>query len=219
MSGAGRWSADGWVLLRRDTTTPFLSGRPTYGRSQAGAVLRYSLAPASPLRPQGYLRASAALAGVSEKEIAGGISGRLLSGLPLRFAAELRLGDTDRGTKLRPAAFAVTELPPVTLPLGGVAEAYLQGGYVGGEFATAFVDGQGRIERPMRRRGSVELSVGGGAWGGAQKDSARLDVGPTAAVTFPLGPGRGRLAADYRYRLVGDAEPSSGPALTLSAGF
>ena len=34
---ASRWSADGWVLLRNDTTTPILSGRPSYGRSQAGA--------------------------------------------------------------------------------------------------------------------------------------------------------------------------------------
>ena len=40
------------------------------------------------------------------------------------------------------------------------------------------------------------------------------DVGPTAAVTFRLGDARGRVAADYRFRVAGDAEPSSGPALT-----
>ena len=91
--------------------------------------------------------------------------------------------------------------------------------YVGGSFATAFVDGQGRVERPLGRFGEAEVSAGAGAWGGAQKGAARLDIGPTAAVTFRLGEARGRLAADYRFRLAGNAEPRSGPALTVSAGF
>ena len=29
----------------------------------------------------------------------------------------------------------------------------------------------------------------------------------------------GWIAADYRFRVTGDAEPASGPALTVSAGF
>jgi hypothetical protein len=218
-----RWSADGWLLWREDATSPLLSGRPSYGRSQAGAVIRYRLASESALRPQAYVRVSTALAGAREREAAAGLSARLLPSLPLRFAVEARVGETDRGTRVRPAAFAVTELAPLALPLGARAEAYAQGGYVGGEFATAFADGQARVERPLIRRGEAELSAGAGVWGGAQRDAARLDIGPTAAVTFRFGPKssglRGRLAADYRFRVAGDAEPSSGPALTLSAGF
>ena len=220
---APRGSGDAWLLLRQDTTTPFVSGRPSYGRSQAGAVIRYRLASESALRPEAYLRASAALAGAREQEVAAGLSARLLAGLPVRFAAEARVEKTGLGTRLSPAAFAVTEFPPLGLPLGARAEVYAQGGYVGGQFATAFVDGQARLEHPLLRRGEIELSAGVGAWGGAQKDAARLDIGPTAAVSFRLGPGssraRGRVAADYRFRVAGDAEPSSGPALTLSAGF
>ena len=218
-----RWSTDGWLLLRRDMAQglsgPFVAGRPSYGRSQAGAVVRYSLAPSSPLRPLAYLRASTALAGAREQEVAAGFSVRPLPGVPLRVAAEARVGETDRGARLRPAAYAVTELPPLELPLGARAEVYLQGGYVGGEFATAFVDGQARIERPLGRLGETELSAGAGAWGGAQKGAARLDIGPSAALTFRLGEGRGRVAADYRLRVAGEAAPASGPALTLSAGF
>lgn len=219
-----RWSADGWLLLRRDSATPLLSGRPSYGRSQAGGVIRYRLAPGSPLRPQAYLRASAALApstrsGPREQEVATGLSVRPLAGMPLRLAIEARVGVMARGTRLRPAAFAVTEFPPFKLPLGARAEVYAQGGYVGSAYATAFVDGQARIERPVVRRGQTELSAGAGVWGGAQRDASRLDIGPTAAVTFRLGEARGRVAADYRIRVAGDAEPSSGPALTLSAGF
>ena len=222
-ASSSRWSADGWLLLREDTTSPILSGRPSYGRSQAGTVIRYRLASESALRPQAYLRASSALAGAREQEVAAGLSARLLPSVPLRFAVEARVGKTNQGTRVRPAAFAVTEFPPLELPLGVRAEAYAQGGYVGGDFATAFVDGQARVERPIVRRGELELSAGAGVWGGAQKNAARLDIGPTAAVSFRLGPkssgARGRVAADYRFRVVGDAEPVSGPALTLSAGF
>ncbi len=216
--GSRRWSGDAWLLLRNDATTPLLSGRPSYGRSQAGGVLRYSLS-SGPRRPQAYLRVSSALAGAREQELAAGFSARPLPGVPVRVAAEARVGETDRGTRARPAAYAVTELAPVDLPLGARTEVYLQAGYVGGEFATAFVDGQARVERPLAQFRALTVTAGGGAWGGAQKEAARLDIGPTAAVSFRLGEARGRVAADYRFRVAGDAEPSSGAALTVSAGF
>ena len=218
-----RWSADAWLMVRQDTTTPVASGRPSYGRSQAGAVVRYRLLPSNPHAPQAYARASSALAGPLEKDVVAGLSVRPVPRVPLRVALEARLSETAQGTELRPAAIAVTEFPQVSLPRGLRAEAYVQGGYVGGRFATAFVDGQGRVERTVARFGETEISVGAGAWGGAQKGAARLDIGPTAAVSFRLGPksngARGRVAADYRFRVAGDAEPRSGPALTLSAGF
>lgn len=220
---ASRWTADGWLLWRDDTTTPLASGRPSYGRSQVGAVARYSLAPASGHRPQAYLRAAAALQGAREEEAALGLSARPLATVPVRVAAELRLSQRDSrfagGTQLRPAVYAVTELPAQSLPLGASAEAYAQAGYVGGASRTAFVDGQVRVDRSVLRNDDFDLRAGGGAWGGAQRGSARLDVGPSASLMFDLGEGRGRLAADYRFRVAGDAEPASGPAITLSAGF
>lgn len=222
-SGSGErdagWSLDGWLLARQGSAAPLLAAQPSYGRSQAGAVLRYQLAPASTHRPQAHLRASTALAGPRERELAAGLSARPLPGVPLRAVVEARVSDSRGGTYLRPAAYAVTELPPQALPLGAWGEAYLQAGYVGGEGASPFVDGQARIERAIERLGDAEFSAGAGAWGGAQKGAARLDIGPTASVGFPLGEGRGRIAADYRVRVAGDAAPASGAALTLSAGF
>jgi len=217
-----RWSADGWLMLRADgdNAAPgqVLSDRPSYGRSQAGAVVRFDLAPASALRPKAHLRGAAALSGVREREVAAGLSVRPLPGVPVRAVVEARASETGGDTLVRPAAYAVTELPPVALPGGLRGEAYLQGGYVGGDFATAFVDGQARVERPIAV-GTTELSAGAGAWGGAQKGSGRLDIGPTAAVRFQLGEAHGRVAADYRFRVAGEAEPKSGPAVTVSAGF
>lgn len=216
---ASRWSADAWLLWRDDATTPINSGRPTYGRSQAGAVARYRLAPASGHAPQAYLRLASALQGTREREAALGLSARPLAQVPVRVAAELRASERPGGTELRPAAYAVTELAPQALPLGASAEAYAQAGYVGGRARTAFVDGQVRVDRSLVRSEDFDLRAGGGAWGGAQRGSARLDIGPSASVTFDLGEARGRLAADYRFRVAGDARPTSGPALTLSAGF
>jgi hypothetical protein len=214
-----RWSADGWLMWRDDTTTPITSGRPSYGRSQIGAVVRYELAPGSAQRPQAYLRASAALQGASEQELAAGLSARPLARVPLRMAAELRASDRASGSEVRPAGYVVTELAPQSLPAGLVAEGYAQAGYVGGQVATAFVDGQARLDRSLASAADFDLRAGAAAWGGAQREGARLDVGPTASLGFQVGATRGRLAADYRFRVAGDAEPASGPAITLSAGF
>ncbi|WP_052207815.1 hypothetical protein [Croceibacterium mercuriale] len=220
MAGAGRWSGDGWVLLRDDAATALTPGRPSYGRSQAGAVLRYRLTSGTGgLSPQLYLRGSSALTGPREQEIAAGAALRPLPGVPVRVAAELRVNDNRAGSQVRPAVFAVTELPPVALPGGTRGEAYVQAGYVGGDFASAFVDGQARIDRPLLGRGSAQLRVGAAAWGGAQRGSNRVDVGPSASIGFAIGGLRGRVAADYRLRVAGNAEPASGPALTIAAGF
>lgn len=217
---ANRWSGDAWLLWRGDSAGPVVSGSPSYGRSQAGAVLRYRLAPSSGHRPAAYVRAGRALSGASETEIAAGFAARPLPGLPLSVAAEMRALGGAAGREVRPAVFAVTELPTVRLPFGLRGEAYAQGGYVGGDYATAFVDGQARIDARVLRLGDgAELRAGAAAWGGAQKRAARLDLGPSAALTFRIGKTRTRLAVDYRLRVSGDAEPDSGPALTFSAGF
>ncbi|WP_340587177.1 hypothetical protein [Erythrobacter alti] len=217
--GTSRWAMDAWALWRQDNDSPLLTGRPSYGRSQVGAVMRYRLAPSSRHAPQMHLRASAALEGRRERELALGISARPVPPIPVRLAAEARVSETERRTEPRAAAYAVTEFPPLDLPGGLTGEAYLQGGYVSGDFATPFVDGQARITRDLAETQDFRLSAGAGAWGGAQEDAKRLDIGPSAAVSFSVGQARGRVSADYRFRVAGDAQPASGPALTLSAGF
>ena len=183
-------------------------------------MLRYRLARASRHRPLAYVRATRALAGPRESEFAAGVAARPFAGLPVSVAGEVRVSQGPAGREVRPAAFAVTELPPARLPLGLRAEAYAQAGYVGGHFATAFVDGQARIDAPLVRLGpDTQVRAGGGVWGGAQKHAARLDVGPSATLSFRLGETQSRLALDYRVRVAGRAEPTSGPALTISAGF
>ena len=218
-ANADRWSGDAWALFRGGKSAAPGLLQPSYGRSQAGAVLRYDLAPASASRPQIYVRGRTAIEGPSEREIGAGASVRPLAAVPLRLHAEGRIFDTHFGTETRAAAFVVTELPPARLPAGFIAETYGQAGYVTGRFATPFVDGQVRVMRPVVEQSGYSIRAGAGAWGGAQEGTERLDVGPTVAVTVPIGTVNARVAVDYRFRVAGDAEPSSGPALTLSAGF
>jgi hypothetical protein len=218
-AGRAGWSGDGWLLLRHDTIAPVPAGLPSYGRSQAGAVLRYRFGSAEWGNPQAHIRANAALIAPHGQELAAGLSARVLPRVPVRVALEARVGETDRHTRFTPAAYAVTEIPPVELPLKGRGEVYLQGGYVGGEGATGFVDGQVRIQRSLRGRDEAVFTAGVGAWGGKQKGAARIDFGPTASHAFRLGQTQARLSVDYRFRVSGKAEPKSGPALTLSAGF
>lgn len=221
-AGIRRWSADGWVLWRRGSVGGATGGllTPSYGASQAGAVVRYRLAPASALRPAAYLRTTAALNGSSEREAALGLQLRPIAGVPIALLGEARLTAVPGRTHVRPAVFAVTEIAPFALPLGLRGELYGQGGYVGGANATAFADGQLRLDRRLAALGRGDLRLGGGLWGGAQKGASRLDAGPTLSIGQPLGQsGSMRLAADWRFRVAGKAAPGSGPAVTLSAGF
>jgi hypothetical protein len=223
-AGTRRWSGDGWLLLRGNGAA--VSSGPafaSYGGSQMGAVVRYHLAPGSSQRPALYLRASAALNGAPDREVAAGLSVRPLARLPVSVSAELRASNlsSNRATKarLRPAVTAVTELPQFDLPGGIKGEAYVQGGYVGGPDATAFVDGQLRAARKVVRVGAADVTAGAGVWGGAQKGAARVDVGPSVSVGVAGDHAGARLGADWRFRVAGNAAPSSGPVLTLSAGF
>lgn len=214
-----RWSADAWMLMRKDATQNLAPGRPVYGGSQAGAVLRYHFSPSSGHRPLAYLRATQALGNIPQTEAALGLGARPIAGLPITLAGEARMFRDGDKTRFRPAAIAYSEFPPVSLPLGIRGEAYVQGGYVGGSFKTPFVDGLAKIDRRVIDVGQSELRAGGGAWGGAQKGVSRLDIGPSVTAALNLAGVPSRVAVDWRFRMLGDAEPKSGPALTVSAGF
>lgn len=215
-----RWSADAWVLARRETPVVPASGRPSYGGSQAGAILRYHIAPDNGHRPIAYLRAYSALGAIRENEIALGVGARPFRSVPLMVAVEGRAFRSARGqTSVRPAVLAYTELPPFDMPLGFRGEAYAQGGYVGGMYKTGFADGQLRVDRPLIDVATMQLRAGGGIWAGAQKGAARLDVGPGASTMIDMWGTRSRVSLDWRFRVKGNAEPKSGPAVTISAGF
>lgn len=221
-----RWSVDAWAFWRQGSdAAPISQGRvPIYGASQVGAVLQYRIAPGSSRDPRAYARAYRALVRRGESELALGASVRPLGRVPLRAAGEVRYTDGAFSDTWRPAAYVVTELAPAALPLGTRLEAYGQAGWVGGPDPTAFADGQASLTgevRPVARLSdnAVRFSFGAAAWGGAQKDAQRIDVGPTMRFDLRLGSVPARLSVDWRERVGGDAGPGSGVAATLSTQF
>lgn len=221
-----RWSLDAFAFYRAGSNSRSVSqGRvPVYGASQAGANLQYRFAPTSVHDPRAYVRAYRALVANGESEAAVGVSARPIGVVPVRIAAEMRVTDSGFGTQVRPAAYAVTELPPVDLPLGTKLEAYGGAGYVGGTADTLFADGQLAVTRKFVQfegvsARPVRLSLGAAAWGGAQEDASRLDVGPTMRVDLTIGEVPARISVDWRERVAGDAAPNSGIAATISTRF
>ncbi len=223
-----RWSALGWVLWRQGGNGYNLPGRglpgailysEAYGASQAGMVVRYSLARHSDHRPGLYLRASSGIDRPRGEELAAGGALRPVPKVPLAVMGELRATRTIDATAIRPSVAVVTELSPWSLPLQLRGEVYAQAGWVGGKVQTAFIDGQARIDRHAVNLGAAGLRIGVGAWGGAQRGTSRLDIGPSLRIDLPVAGGNTRLSADYRIRVAGSAAPGNGLALTFSAGF
>lgn len=225
-ASSGRWSVDGWAFWRQGSdAAPVSQGRvPIYGASQVGAVLQYRLAPAARRDPRLYARAYRALVRRGESELALGASARLFPRVPVRVAGEVRLTGAAFTNEVRPSAYAVTELAPIRLPYGAQIEAYGQAGWVGGASATAFADGQASVTREVKAvvratDNTLRLSIGAGAWGGAQVDAQRIDLGPTMRLDLTVGEVPARLSLDWRERVGGGAGPDSGLAATLSARF
>lgn len=219
---ATRWSGGGWLLLRKGQSAAALAtGASSYGGSQFGAVIRYSLAPTNPLRPQAYLRVSGAInAPFRDRQAALGLAMRPLHRVPIALLAEARAQQGTSATRLRPAVALVSEVPPLRLPLGAEGEVYGQVGWVGGRDATGFYDLQATADRTvLRPTDTADLRVGAGAWSGGQRGAARLDIGPRITLRATIAGTPSRLAVDWRFRVAGKAEPGSGPALTFSAGF
>lgn len=219
---ASPWRVDGWVVLREGRSRLVDVGtRPSsYGASQLGAVLSYDLAPGTARAPAAYARATRALVEGGETEGAVGLRFRPIANFPLAAHAEVRVTERPgRPAEIRPAAFAAGGFEQVSLPARIRARGYGQAGYVGGDFATPFVDGSIVAEREMARFSLGRVSVGGGIWGGAQKGATRLDLGPSVTVDLRLGATPARIEADYRWRIAGDATPGDGGVLTLSTGF
>lgn len=225
-SATGRWSLDTWGFWRQGSdAAPISQGRvPIYGASQVGALLQYRLAPASRRDPRLYARAYRALVRRGETELALGASARPLPQVPVRLYGEMRLTEGAFRTETRPAAFAVTEIAPVALPLGTRLETYAQAGWVGGIDDTVFADGQASLTRDIpalaRLSGDrLRVSLGAGAWGGAQEDAHRVDIGPTMRLDLAIGEVPARVSLDWRERVEGDAGPDSGLAVTLATSF
>ncbi len=205
-----------WMLARGGGTAA-VATNGLLGGSQAGARLLYRLAgdAAQPLslsaRLSGPLRSAGAEAAV-------GVEWKPIAGVPLRILAERRQRVSGQGR----SAFALLAhggLSDRAVTGGLRLDAYAQAGVVGMRRRDLFADGGGTLVRPLGSEGTAGVALGAGAWGGAQPGASRLDVGPRLTAALGSAPVRARVSLDWRFRVAGGAEPSSGPSLTIGTDF
>ena len=223
-----RLSLSNWALLRQQKTIidltrsgrdviapapPALATGGVLGGSQAGMRLTYRFNRAF----SANLRVSAPISQASRTKMSGeaalGVAWQPLPQVPIRVMAERRkaFGGPGGGRD----AFAVLAEGGVydtPLPFQFRLDGYGQAGVVGARSRDWFVDGGLTASRPLFGR----FGAGFGIWGGAQPGLARLDLGPRLSMRL-LPTVRAHL--DYRYRLLGKAEPASGFAVTVAADF
>lgn len=198
-----------WALLRGAPEPGALATGGTLGGSQAGARLTYAFNPWL----SASLRSTSPVGGSRGAEVAGGIRVIPFRSIPVAITAERRQGISPHGGgRSAFALFAEGGVYRQPMPLDFRLDAYLQAGIVGLKSRDYFADGAFAFTRPVYGR----FSAGFGFWGGVQPGLYRLDAGPR--ISFRV---RDNIHAhlDWRQRLVGNARPASGPALTLAADF
>lgn len=200
-----RLSGSAWLIVRGSgPAAPF---SPQLGGSQAGARLTYALGDSR--RFAIAARFSSALA-MRQREAALGVDWRPTA-LPVHLFAEQRIAITSaRGG---PSLGVIAGLPATPIAAGFSLDGYGQAGAIARGGGEAFVDGAVHL---TRRVAGIELGLG--AWGGAQRGAARLDIGPAASVAIPAVVPL-RVSVEWRQRVAGKARPTSGPALSIGADF
>ena len=201
-----------WALLRgrqgQLLGTPSLAAGGTLGGSQAGGRLTYNFT----RQIAATLRTTSEV-GRRGSEVAAGVRVQPLASIPLWLTAERRqrLGRDGSGRNAF-ALFAESGVYQRPMPWQFQLDAYLQGGIVGLRTRDYFVDGGLSFTRPVYR----QFSAGLGMWGAAQQGLYRVDAGPRVSMQVRKGV---KIHFDWRQKVAGNAQPGSGPAVTLAGDF
>lgn len=208
---APRWRVSGWVIARPGTGIGAGPVAAQLGGSQAGARIAWS--PVSRARVALFGRVDAPMVGRGG-ELAVGAEWQPTR-LPVRLVAEQRMGLAGQpgGPGVGVIAGGEQRVGPVRV------EGYGQAGVLNRGETEAYADGAVRVLRGIGKGGRSRWAVGVGAWGAAQRDGQRLDVGPTLITVIPVRGQNLRAALDWRQRVAGQVRPGSGPALSLGADF
>jgi hypothetical protein len=210
-----RLSISTWTLWRPSVTPggSVLNGQ--LGGSQAGARVSFRFAQMSHGRSAHvYWRVSTPLSQRAGQENAVGVSVKLGSKIPFEFGAERRFGPRNAWASLVSGGISGKSIGN-----GLKLDGYAQAGLVGIKAPIAFADGEVVISRAVRAPLVGPVDFGIGIWGGAQPSLSRVDVGPAMTVHPSIAGRRFRLSAQWRARVAGNANPASGPAVTLGADF
>ncbi len=202
------WSAATYSILRARSDEA--ATVPVLGGGQSGAAIAFTPDPLSRRPLAATLRGSSAHDdGGRSAFVALGLQWRPFARVTLAAERLVAVGPSARGQwALRLAAGDDRHFGWLHLT------SYAEGGIIAAA-PYAAVQAHAAVSLDL---GRVRLEPGVGGWASAQHDRAtvdRVDLGPgVVARAGPLA-----VAADYRFRVAGNAAPASGPVLTLSAAF
>jgi hypothetical protein len=205
-----------WLLTRRGTNTGLTS--PSLGASQwGGRVLLPFASIGTQASLSASLRGSAPLRGRGD-EIGVGLSLKMRAIVPIEMIAERRFAvstqEKDRWSLLIASGF---DEKRVTRSIS--VDGYGQAGIVGSKRGELFAGGSLSVRHDLSTSPALRTSFGIGLWGDAQKGASRVDIGPELVAKTTLGILPIKVAAQWRVRALGNAQPSSGPALVLAGDF
>lgn len=210
-NGPSRLSGSAWLLARGGPAGTVSGGQ--LGASQGGLRLAYTLG--SQRKVALVARVATPLKGAG-REAAFGVEWQPTR-FPVRLVAEQRFAlDGGRGG---PTIGVIAGYGPADVAPGLRLEAYGQGGAIGRDGIEGFVDASARLTHPLGKLAGANIDIGVGAWGSAQRDAERFDIGPSLVAALPVARKTIRLTLDWRERIAGGARPGSGPALSIGSDF
>ena len=194
---------------------------------QSGAALAFTLDPLAkrPISAVARIAAATGPGGVVDREAAEaalGIRVQPLPKIPLAIDVERRfalgaLGRDAWSARVSGGVSGTAKMAnrPVAL------EAFGEAGMINFISPDLYAGVQGRAATPLFKAGRVSLDAGAGAWAATQDSynitATRFDIGPSAR--FAVKPYPFTAQIDYRFRIVGNALPASGPTLTVAGEF
>jgi len=210
-NGPSRLTGSAWLLARGGPAGTVSGGQ--LGASQGGLRLAYALGSQRKVALVAHVATPLKGAG---REAALGIEWQP-TGLPIRLVAEQRFAlDGARGG---PTIGVIAGYGPADVAPGLRLEAYGQAGAIGRGEIEGFVDASARLTHPLGKLAGATIDIGAGAWGSAQRDAERFDIGPSLVAALPVARKTIRLTLDWRERIAGGARPGSGPALSIGSDF
>ncbi len=211
-----RFSGSAWVFVRGGGRASALSPVGQIGGGQMGARLLYRIDKAE--RFAVSARVSRTIGGLHQTEAAVGLDWKPIDTLPVHLMVDRRIA-IDKGGRNAWTLGAAGGVDDVHIAPGWRLDGYAEAGVVGAKRRDLYADGAARIARAIDLGKGRSLAVGGGVWGAAQPGAARLDAGPSVVLRTPVDGHVLAVALDWRERVVGDAKPGSGIALTIATDF
>ncbi len=215
-TAASPFSVYGYAFYRPGANGESAIAQTRYGGTQAGAVAAYRINRPEDQRVDLLGRVSYSPDDPNSLEFGAGLRWQPGRSLPISVATEYRRRVDGTGTAIIYAAGGIDRQP---LAADFTLSAYGQAGIFEQDGVHGFFDAQASVLRPAGRLGPIAVEAGAGAWAGGTDAVHRLDIGPRLSFQLKTGGAPVTLAADYRFRIAGDAAPGDGPAITVSTGF